>query len=128
MDKCGAAGDRARPSRGRPCPTALPSLTRWRSRRPALSRSVCARPYARPPAPAAAGEGACAPEPLLPRPAPRRRGPYSPKAADVAAAGRAGAGGGAREGERRAFCSAVLEGGGGWRKRKAAPSRRGPPG
>lgn len=92
----------------------LPALARPRPR--PLRRG--ARPHARPRPPRARGRRAPA------RPA-RRRSP-GPGGAARRCSGAGPAGGEAPAGGSLAFCSAGLRGGGGRRKRKAAPSRRGP--
>lgn len=92
----------------------LPALARPS---PGSSAGVRARTPARArPAPEAAERW-----PGTPAPGPRAQ---AARLADVAVRGRQE--GGAPAGGRFAFCRAGLRGGGGWRKRKAAPSRRGP--
>lgn len=104
LDKCGAAGG------ARPFPRSLGPgpgpCAGVRARTPARAR----------PAPAAAER----------RPGPPGAGSPGPGGAARRCSGAGPAGGGAPAGGSFAFCSAGLRGGGGWRKRKAAPSRRGP--
>lgn len=101
LDKCGAAGG-ARPFPRSLCPAPAPAPGCAPARPPrARGRRALARPV--------------------------RAGSPGPGGAARRCSGAGPAGGGAPAGGSFAFCSAGLRGGGGWRKRKAAPSRRGPP-
>jgi hypothetical protein len=110
-----------------PLSTLVAGGRRWPALFGCVRASTHGPPRRPPPGRGPARPAGCALELRPPRPAPAGAGvPAAPEAArqapDVAAGQPGRSGGGARKGERALHFAVLFEGGGGWRKRKAAES------